>query len=29
MVTILTGDANEVLTTLPTGSVHCVITSPP
>jgi len=28
-VRILTGDCREVLATLPAGSVHCVVTSPP
>jgi DNA modification methylase len=28
-VTILTGDCRDVLKTLPDGSVHCVVTSPP
>jgi len=28
-VTILKGDCREVLRTLPDGSVHCVVTSPP
>jgi len=29
MVTILTGDCRETLTTLPAESVHCCVTSPP
>lgn len=29
MITVLEGDCRDVLKTLPDGSVHCVVTSPP
>jgi DNA modification methylase len=29
MIKLLTGDVREVLPTLPSNSVHCVVTSPP
>ena len=28
-VTVLTGDCRDILRTLPSESVHCVVTSPP